>query len=119
MWRARYSLRCSSYRTEADREPPGDNSGSHRASAPAVLQAPSARITAGDRLGQLHPDSPRPPSESHGMQEVWGSNPHSSTGQRLNWNMLATFVLAFGTHRARSPTPPYTAHPPSPHLPAL
>jgi hypothetical protein len=48
--------------------PAGDTSGSHRARASRVLQTPAARIPAGRRPVQPHPDSSRPPSKSHGMR---------------------------------------------------
>jgi len=59
--------------------PPGDNSGSHRASVPGAVQTLPARIPTGKRPAQLHLDSPGPLSESHGMQEVRSSNLRSST----------------------------------------
>jgi len=60
----------------------GDNSGSHRAGTLAAVQAPPGRVTAVQRLVQLHPDSSRLLSESYGMQEVRSSSLRSSTGQR-------------------------------------
>jgi hypothetical protein len=82
--------------------PSGDISGSHRAGTPAVVETPPARIPAGKQPAQLHPDSSRPPSESHGMQEVWGSNPHSSTSQVRALNSNNDLSTAPDARRGRA-----------------
>jgi hypothetical protein len=57
----------------------GDNSGSHHAAMSRGVQTCSAWIPAVKRLARPHPASYRHRPESHGMQEVRGSNPRSST----------------------------------------
>jgi hypothetical protein len=63
-------------------------------------QTPGTDIITGEVASNTLPDPPGSSAKSYGMQEVWGSNPHSSTpGQSGNFEQRAIRVFALAMAR--------------------